>query len=182
MIKRSFHLNLFLLVLVVLLPLFALGQSITNRQLSSRNPDGWFTLLVPKSMGKVERHADVDGGFFSKDSFEIDYDYWAFVNTPNFLRDSRNHFPKTPTLACERKSRKTHTFRARIDGKASIIQRCSTTIEGRAFSYIYYVTFPKLKVRNVDTFQRGMFNLTVRYKNKSDLRTAERIVRSINFN
>lgn len=154
------------------------GQSNFTLKLGKRNPDGWFSLLVPKLMGKVERHADVDGGFYSSDTLEIDYDFWTFEGTPNWLR---GQYATSLLLACPRKSKKTRTWRTKIDGKRAVIQQCSETDERKGFRYIYYVTFPKVKVFNGESFDYGMFNFTVEYKNKNYLPVAERIVRSINF-
>jgi hypothetical protein len=155
-----------------------LGQSSFDLKLSQRNPDGWFSLNVPKIMGKIERKADVDGGFYITDAIEIDYDYWTFENTPNFLR---GQYATSLILACPRKSKRTRTLRTKIDGKRAIIQQCSETDERKGFRYIYYVTFPKVKVFNGEYFDYGMFNFTVEYKNKHYAPVAERIVRSINF-
>lgn len=155
-----------------------LGQSNFNLKLSQRNPDNWFSLRVPKIMGKVERKADVDGGFYIADALEIDYNYWMFENTPNWLR---GQYATSLILACPKKDKNTRTLRTRIDGKKAIIQQCSQTDERKGFRYIYYVTFPKVKVFNGEFFDYGMFNFTVEYKNKRYLPVAERIVRSINF-
>ncbi len=103
-----------------------LGQSNFNLKLNRRNPDGWFSLRVPKIMGKVERHADVDGGFYIADALEIDYDYWTYENTPNWFR---RQYAKPLMLACSTKSKNTRTLRTKIDGKRAIIQRCSETDE-----------------------------------------------------
>lgn len=154
-----------------------LGQS-NSLTLKRRNPDGWFSLSVPKVMGKVERHADVDGGFFTSDALEIDYDYWTYENTPNWLR---GQYAVSVMLACPKKSRHTRTLRTRIDGKRAIIQRCSETDGRKGFRYIYYLTFPKVKVFNGQYFDYGMFNFTVEYKNPRHSSVAERIIRSIDF-
>ena len=110
------------------------GQSNFNLKLSRRNPDNWFSLRVPEIMGKVERHADVDGGFYIADALEIDYDYWTFENTPNWLR---GEYAKSVILVCSAKSKNTRTLRTRIDGKKAIIQQCSETDERKGFRYIY---------------------------------------------
>lgn len=129
-------------------------------------------------MGKVERHADVDGGFYVSDALDIDYDYWTYGNTPSWLR---GQYAVPAVLACPEKSRRTRTVRTKIDGKRAIIQRCSVTDERKGFRYVYYVTFPKLKVYNGQYFDYGMFNFTVEYKSPRYLSVAEQIVRSIDF-
>ncbi len=165
------------LFLLMLTSISVLGQS----KLSRRNPDGWFSLRIQTLMGKVERHADVDGGFYIINVLEIDYDYWTYENTPNFLRNAQNSYPKPPLLACSAKSRQTRTLRTIIDGKRAIIQRCSETDARKGFRYIYYVTFLKLKIYNGGEFQNGMFNLTITYKSRRYLSVAEQIIRSIDF-
>ena len=166
------------LIVLIVANVSVFGQSNFNLKLSRRNPDNWFNLLIPKVMGKVERKADVDGGFYISDALEVDYNYWTFENTPNWLR---GQYATSLILACPRKSKNTFTQRTRIDGKRAIIQRCSETDERKGFRYIYYVTFPKVKVFNGEYFNYGMFNFTIEYKNKRYLPVAERIVRSINF-
>jgi hypothetical protein len=178
------HRITFLVCLIVLLESSSVfGQSTSNSHLvlTRRTPDGWFSLQIPKLMGGVERHADVDGGFYISDVLEIDYDYWTYENTPNFLRNATGTCPKPPMLACQTKSRQIRTLRTVIDGKRAIIQRCSETDARRRFRYIYYVTFPKLKVYDGEGFRYGMFNLTITYKNRRYSSVADRIVRSINF-
>lgn len=132
-------------------------------------------------MGKVESYADVDGGFYASDILEIGFDYWAYENTPNFLRNARDWDLKSPLLACESKARHVQTLRKKIGGKNAVIQRCSETDPRKGFRYIYYATFPRLKVYNGEAFRNGMFNLTIKYKKRADISTAEKISRSIRF-
>jgi hypothetical protein len=145
------------------------------------NPDGWFTLLVPSGVGDVARHADVDGGFYGAGEFEVDYDYWAYENTPNFLRSAGGNYRKVPLRACSSKAQRTRSSWTRIDGKRALIQTCSDSDERRGSFNVYHVTFPKLKVYDGAGMSDGMFNLTIRYKNRLGLPTAERIVRSLDF-
>ena len=147
-------------------------------ELVRKNPDGWFTLRIPRAMGTVERHADVDGGFYVSDILEIDYDYWTDENTPNWLR---GEYATSLLLACSANSKNTRTLRTRIDGKRAVIQRCSETDERKGFRYIYYVTFPKLRVFDGEKFHYGMFNFTVEYRSHHYLSMAKRIVRSLDF-
>lgn len=157
------------------------AQSKFNPNLIRRNPDGWFNLLVPKTIGKVGRHADVSGGFYIKNGLTIDYTYWTFDSTPNWLRDVVNNYSKAPQLICSTKNKKTRTLRTRIDGKRAIIQQCSKTDELRGFRYIYYITFPKIKVHLGGSVEYGMFNLTLENKNRRFFPLAKKIVHSINF-
>ncbi|HLL76721.1 MAG TPA: hypothetical protein VK421_15815 [Pyrinomonadaceae bacterium] len=161
----------------------ALGHQATQGHVKLRreNPDGWFTLLVPSGMGKVERHADVDGGFYRMEEFEVDYDYWAYENTPNFLRTAGGSYPKGPLLACSSKARHPRNSWTRIDGRRALIQTCSDSDEWRGSFHVYYVTFPKLKVYDGAGVRNGMLNLTIRYKNRRYLSAAERIVHSLDF-
>lgn len=154
----------------------AQGHSASNRALtlSRRNPDGWFSLSIPEVMGEVERHVSVDGGSYSSEALDIDYTYWTYVNTP-YRFDGRR-----AVFACPEKSRQARTRRARIDGKRAVIQLCAETGEGGGLRYVYYVTFPKLKVFD-GHFGYGMFNLMVKYKDPRYLPVAERVVRSIDF-
>jgi hypothetical protein len=158
-----------------------IGQSNGFYRLSPRSPDHWFKLLGPGSMREVERHADVDGGFYTSQDLVIDYDFWTYDNTPNFLRDVVGRYSKSPILECRQKGRKTKTRSAKINGKRAIIQQCRETDERKRGRYIYYVTFPKVKVFNGESFDYGMFNLSIRYKDKLFISAAERIVHSIDF-
>lgn len=165
---------------IILLWTSALGQSTSQSplELNKRNPDGWFTLKVPKDMGKVERHVDVDGGGWRSDILQINYDYWTHEGTPNWLR---GNYATSLLLACSAKSKNTRTMRTRIDGHRAVIQQCSNTDERRGFRYIYYVTFPKLRVFDGEKFHYGMFNLRIYYRNRRNLSIAKRIVRSLDF-
>ncbi|HET8670929.1 MAG TPA: hypothetical protein VFM05_09980 [Candidatus Saccharimonadales bacterium] len=145
---------------------------------SRRNPDGWFSLSVPKKMGEVMRHVDVDGGFYRSSALELNYDYWTYESTPNWLRGK---YATNLVLACPATSTDTRNWRTRIDRKRAVVQRCSMTDERKGFRYLYYVTFPKLRVFDGDAFRLGMFNLTVEYKDRSYSRIAARIIHSLDF-
>src|SRR6185369_3794657 len=137
-----------------------------------------FSLLVPKVMGKVERHADVEGGFYMTERLNISYDYWSYAGTPNWLQ---GEFSKPIYLNCSKESKNTRTWQTRIYGNRATLQQCSETDKREGFHYIYYVTFPKIKVFNGEYFEFGMFSLTVEYKNKFDLPVAAKIIHSLNF-
>ena len=155
-----------------------LGQSSISQKLGKRTPSKWFSVLIPKIMGKVEHPADVDGGFYMTDGLEIKYDYWTYENTPNWLR---GQYAKPVILACSKKSKNTRTWRTKIDGKQAVVQSCSEKDERKGFHYVYHVAFPRVKVYNGVYFDYGMFNFTVEYKNPSYLFYAKRIAHSINF-
>jgi hypothetical protein len=166
--------------LIALIWASALGQATSpdSLELSRRNPDGWFTVSLPKVIAKVERKADVDGGFYVSDILGIDYDYWTYLNTPNWLR---GEYATSLLLACSDKGKHTRTLRTWIDGNRAVIQQCSETDERKGFRYIYYVTFPKLRVFDGEKFRHGMFNFTVEYKLRRYSTLAKRIVRSLDF-
>jgi hypothetical protein len=166
--------------LIVLIWASALGQltSQGSLELNRRNPDGWFTVSVPSVIGKVERHGDVEGGFYLSDILSIDYDYWTYQNTPNWLR---GRYATPLILACSAKHKGTRTQRTWIDGYRAVIQRCSATDERKGFRYIYYVTFPKLKVFDGEKFHPGMFNFMIEYKDRRYSSIAGRMVRSLDF-
>ena len=168
------------LALIVLLWSGALGQSTspTSLELIRRNPDGWFTVNLPKGLATVERHADVDGGFYASDILEINYDYWTFANTPNWLRGK---YATSLLLACSGKSKHIRTLRTWIDGNRAVIQQCSERNERKGFRYIYYVTFPRLRIFDGERSRYGMFNLTVEYKLRRYSTLANLIVRSLDF-
>ena len=150
-------------------------------KLKRQNPDGWFSLLIPTFMRRVERHADVDGGFYSAHEMIIDYDYWTYENTPNFQRDTKGKYAKGRLLACARKSLKSRTSRSTVDGKRAIIQECPDAEGPSGFRHVYYVTFPSLKVDNGEEMKPGVFNLTIRYKEEQYRSLAKRIARSVQF-
>lgn len=165
------------ILLAVVLHLYAVTCASSNGlALRRRNPDGWFNLLVPTNLADVERFADVDGGFYRIDRLKINYDYWTFPNTPNFLR-GRNH--RTPILACDSTTTNKRTWRANINGHRALLQRCSIAKDG--YRYLEYVTFPRVKVFDGESFHYGMFNISVAYKNNRDAMAAGRIVRSVRF-
>ena len=168
------------LCLIVLTGLSASGQSSSSvsLELSRRNPDGWFTLNVPTAMGGVERFVNVDGGFYESANLKVEYRYWTNANTPNWLRGK---YATSLLLACSANRKNTRTSRMRLDGKSAVIQQCSETDGTPGVRYIYYVTFPKLRVFDGEEFHYGMFNLTIEYRSRRHLRIAKRIVRSLNF-
>ena len=168
------------LALIVLLWSGASGQSTSpaSLELVRRNPDGWFTVSLPKVLATVERHADVDGGFYASDILEINYDYWTYANTPKWLRGK---YAKSLLLACSGKSNHIRTLRTRIDGNRAVVQHCSETDERKGFRYIYYVTFPKLKIFDGEKFRYGMFNFTVECKLRRYSTIAKRIIHSLDF-
>lgn len=98
------------LIIVIWVNATILGQSPTSgsHELVRQNPDGWFTLNLPKFTGKVERFADLDGGYYESDNLGIKYRYWTFQNTPNWLR---GRYAKPLILACSAKSKGTRTRR-----------------------------------------------------------------------
>ena len=129
-------------------------------------------------MGSVERFVDVDGGFYESANLKVKYDYWTNASTPNWLRGK---YATPLLLACSANSKNIRTSRMRLDGKSAVIQQCSETDETSGVRYIYYVTFPKLRVFDGEEFHYGMFNLTIEYRSRRYLRIAKRIVRSLNF-
>jgi hypothetical protein len=168
------------LALIVLLWSGASGQSTSpaSLELTRRNPDGWFTVSLPKVIAKVERKADVDGGFYVSDIPGINYSYWTYVVTPNWLRGK---YATSLLLACSDKGKHTRTLRTWIDGNRAVIQQCSETDERKGFRYIYYVTFPKLRIFDGERSRYGMFNFTVEYKLRRYSSVANRIIRSLDF-
>ena len=88
------------LALIVLISSGALGQSTSpaSLELSRRNPDGWFTVSLPKLLTGVERRADVDGRFYASDILGIDYEYtelasWEmrYISITRLLREEQTH-------------------------------------------------------------------------------------------
>ena len=80
------------------------------------------------------------------------------------------------------RTRNLHTLRTRIDGKRAIIQEGWVS---EAFPYVYYVTFPQLRVKamlpNGEAMRNGAFNLTVRTRSKGYKAVAMSIIRSLDF-
>jgi hypothetical protein len=168
-----------LFVITTLLNLCVAGHTANDALvLRHRNPDGWFNLLLPTNMVNVQRFADVDGGFYTSETLKIKYDYWTFANTPNFLRGRDRH---EPLLACDSKTTNNRTWRAKINGRPAILQACSIANEGDGYRYLYYITFPKLRVFDGESFRYGMFSISVAYKSDRDAAVAKRIVRSVRF-
>lgn len=169
-------------VIVVLLSpnLGTLAQSKSDGELElvRQNQHRWFALLLPRNIRRLDGPVDVDGGRYESDALEVHFDYWTYQNTPNWLR---GQYATSLLLACSRKSGSTHTRRTWIDGKRAVVQQCSATNERKGFRYIYYVTFPKVRIFDGEKFRYGMFNLTVEYKLRRHSSLAQRIVRSLDF-
>lgn len=174
--KYSFCIIFFLFLFLSDTVIF--GQS--NRlELKRVNPDGWFSLLIPKNAGEVERHADVDGGFFITNKIGVDFDYWWYENTPNFYRDVLGNYNRKPILICGEKT-KTKTWKDKINGKKVTVQTC---FDKKTSEFIYHVAFPTIKVKQMGMRESkyGMFNLTITYKNKNYLEVAKIIAKSLKF-
>ena len=174
--------NLILFLFVVLMSpeviTFAQSQSDSSRKLIRQKPHGWFTVRLPSDIRRLEGPVDVDGGRYESDVLKINFDYWTYQNTPNWLR---GNFAKSLLLACSGKNRHAHTWRTWIDGKRAVVQRCSEMDEAKDLRHIYYVTFPKMRVFDGENFRYGMFNLTVEYKLRHYSPIARQIVRSLDF-
>lgn len=154
-----------------------LGRSNARRSanLVRQNPHGWFSLRLPNDMRRLDGPVDVDGGRYQSDALEIDFDYWTYQNTPNWLRGK---YATALILAC---SKGTRTQRTWIDGYRAVIQRCSDTDDRKGFRYLYYVTFPRLKVFDGEKFHNGMFNFTIEYRDPRQTPIAAQVVRSLDF-
>ena len=169
----------FLLVVLMSHNLGTLAQSNSDgSELIRQNPHGWFHLRLPSNIRRLEGPVDVDGGRYESDAVEIHFDYWTYQNTPNWLRGK---YSTSLLLACSKKNGRTHTGRTWIDGKKAVVQQCSATDEMKGFRYIYYVTFPKVRIFDGEKVRYGMFNLTVEYKDRRYSSLARRIVRSLDF-
>lgn len=174
--------NLIIFLLVVLMShnLGTLAQSNSDGSLEliRQNPRGWFDLRLPSDIRRLDGPVDVDGGRYQSKALEIHFDYWTYQNTPNWLRGK---YATSLLLACSRKNGRTYTSRTWIDGKRAVVQQCSATDERKGFRYIYYVTFPKVRIFDGEKFRYGMFNFTVEYKDRRYSSLAKRIVRSLDF-
>ena len=172
--------NLIIFLIVVLLSpnLGASAQSNSHREpeLIRQDPHGWFALRLPSDIRRFDGPVDVDGGRYQSEALEIHFDYWTYQNAPNWLRGK---YATSLLLACSKKNGRTR--RTWIDGKRAVIQQCSAKNERKGFRYIYYVTFPKLRIFDGEKFSYGMFNLTVEYKLRRHSSLAQRIIRSLDF-
>jgi hypothetical protein len=175
---RNLIIFLFVVLLSPQLGTFAQSNSDGSLELIRQHPQGWFALRLPSDIRRLEGPIDVDGGRYESDVLEIHFDYWTYQNTPNWLRGK---YATSLLLACSGQSNHTRTQRTWIDGNRAIVQQCSVTDERRGFRYIYYVTFPKLKIFDGEKFRNGMFNFTVEYKLRRYSAIAKRIILSLDF-
>jgi hypothetical protein len=142
------------------------------------NPDGWFSLLVPNTMPAASRFADVDGGSYINKDIEINFNYWAFENKPNYLRNAKDGDDSSVY-----QSKPWHCLKDEkvgIDKKKARIRIC-TDDAVKGLRYVYMASFPRLKVYNGQEMMNGTFSLTITYKDARYSRMAEYIVKSINF-
>jgi len=174
--------NLIIFLFVVLMSpnvgTIAQSHSDGPLELVRQSPHGWFTLRLPSDARRLDGPVDVDGGRFESDGLEVSFDYWTYQNTPNWLR---GEYATSLLLACSGKNGPTHNRRTWIDGSRAVIQQCSATDERKGFRYLYYVTFPKVRIFDGEKFRFGMFNLTVEYKLRRYSTLAKRIGRSLDF-
>jgi hypothetical protein len=147
-------------------------------QLTRQKPHGWFVLQLPSDVRRLDGPVDVDGGRYQSDALEIHFDSWTYQNTPNWLRGK---YATPLVLACSGKNGGAHTRRTWIDGNRAVVQQCSVTDETKGHRYIYYVTFPKVRMPDGENFRYCISNLTVEYKLRRYSGLAKRIVRSLDF-
>ncbi|TCV95972.1 hypothetical protein EC912_102320 [Luteibacter rhizovicinus] len=167
-------------------------------RLTTRNPDGWFTLSIPAALAKVHRHADVDGGFFDGDDtgarIFVSWTYWTYEATPNAQRDGNGNYPRNAPSMCKEKSQSKHIV---VDGHPAIVEQCKLSASIPAYRqqnyrYRYAVGFSELSVaQDVDTTSEppatgakrgsGVFTIYVDYRNQGDEALAKRIATSLRF-
>ena len=171
---------IFLFVVLMSPNLCSLAQSNSDASLEliRHNPHGWFALRLPRDIRRLDGPEDVDGGRYESEALEIHFDYWTYQNTPNWLR---GRYATSLLLACSGKNERTHSRRTWIDGNRAVVQQCSATDERKGFRYIYYVTFPKVRIFDGEKPRYGMFNFIVEYKRRRYSSLAKRIVRSLDF-
>jgi hypothetical protein len=150
-------------------------------KLVRRHLDEMFTIDVPAKFKKPDTHADVNGGFFLDDSISIDYDYWQYAGTPNFLRDRNGKYSKKPDLACSGQGRNVLTTRKMFGQRLGYVQQCRLVNPNNGFHYLYWLTMPKAKVREVDTWGDGVFNLSISFNDRKLLPLARKIIYSLRF-
>jgi len=167
---------------------FAFSVGLTSGQVSPkavshvldrRNPDNWFDVEIPKSMGEPRRFADVDGGFWDAPDLRITFSYWTFENTPNYVRNRGAASKEELVLVCP-SSKQTRIVRTRISSRRAVVQSCKETGASN-FRYLYHVSFPRLDVFNGESFNPGTFTLTINYNNRNTVHLAARIADSIRF-
>ena len=168
-----------ILLLSFSLSLVVSGQSRNTGgvRLVRRNPDRWFTILIPKNIGTIQRHADVEGGFYSSPELEIDFYYWTNANAPNFLRNARNEIAYQDPLKCSQSDLGARIVRKTMGGHRIILQDCFKSKN----HYIHSARFLRLRVFDGKHFRNGVFNLTVSYSDPSMKSVAQRIVGSVIF-
>jgi hypothetical protein len=148
-------------------------------RLVRRHLDKLFSIDVPIKFRKPDDHADVDGGFFMDDSININYDYWLYQDTPNFMRDINGKYSKKPDLRCIQHGRDVRTSRIILQGRLAYVQQCRLPSEH--LHYVIYLTMPKAKVRDVDEWGNGVFNLDVSFNDRKLFPIAKRIIYSLRF-
>ena len=150
-------------------------------KLIRRHLDGQFSIEVPKIFQKPERPADVDGGYFYDNRLNINYNYWTYPDTPNFLRDRNGHYSKKPNLGCSENGVISLTATIILSGRRAYVQECRFQDPSDGFRYLYYVTFPKTEVNDCCGWGVGVFNIGVSYNDPKLRRVTKRIVESLRF-
>jgi hypothetical protein len=148
-------------------------------KLVRRHLDELFSIDVPTKFRKPDDHADVDGGFFMDDSININYDYWLYQDTPNFMRDSNGKYSKKPDLPCLQHGRDVRTSRIIVNGRLGYVQRCQ--FPNDQLHCFYYLTIPRAKVRDGNIWGTGVFSLSVSFNDRKLMPVARRIINSLRF-
>jgi hypothetical protein len=168
-----------------------------EERLVARNPDGWFTLEVPVSLATVVRHADADGGVFGAEvenpTIVISWTYWSYAQAPNFARDRHGVAYKRAEDVYPPQSALT---RAVIDGHLAEVDQYripeSDLRHNQGLQYRYSISMSALPVDDASQSEteppvisghraRGIFILTVDYRDPRDVAVAKRIASSLRF-
>src|SRR5262245_38082518 len=150
-------------------------RSVPLLTLRSVNPDGWFSMMVPAASADVQRMADMDGGFFTGAPIEVRFSYYAYVNTPNFLRDSRTREPLREARSPMRGARL-----RRIHGNQAWVTYSDEEDRKGGYRYRYDVSFFDIPVSVGDgRMFPGTISFVLATNNRLYRSQINRIIRSI---
>ena len=141
------------------------------------NPSGWFTILVPVNSPSFQSKADIDGRYLDGPLIRIDYSYYGYVNTPNFLIDSATGRPFLETRLPERGAKRTW-----IGGRRASIRFFDTDRSPHSYRFGYRVTFLDIRVPIGDgRTLLGKLEFELSTDDRRYLRDVRRIIRSVVF-
>ena len=140
------------------------------------SPEPWFSFKLPEKQYEIISAADVNAKTYASDSLEVHFIYWQAANIPHFIRWAREQKNMRPTdtgwMLLESK-------KLRHGNWTAYITKAKKREHQEELPYLLSLWLPKVDVEETGKKSTGEFELTIRYQNPVEERTARRIIESL---